>query len=187
MEELMNLESLIQAGSQGQGQQPQQPQQPSAPQTPPSTPVGIGSPNTSPGVDISDVVKQMPASGLKKVAGSVWALFSKISEAMLPLYGLNTPEGKKVASIIKQMNSLTEGATASDIGTAIKSLMQALPPNLQGLDINGIIGMFQNQGGAKGMPPGMPPLPQGAQPPQGAQGAGLEQLLQQSQPQGAPQ
>jgi len=62
----------------------------------------------------------MPVSGLERVASVICAMASKLLELLLPLYGSDSEEGKRLMRAIRTLSPLTKGIKAEDIAAVLK-------------------------------------------------------------------
>jgi len=62
----------------------------------------------------------MPVSGLERIASVICAMASKLLELVLPLYGADSEEGKRLMRAIRTLSPLTKGVRAEDIAAVLK-------------------------------------------------------------------
>lgn len=120
---------------------------------------------------------EMPASGIERIASVIAAMASKLLEILVPLFGSDSEQGKRILRSIRTLSPLTKGVKAEDIGAILKILENVVatrPISPETMEtVKGMAGM-----------PGMPkrevtPSPLPAPPPPGGEGAraGLEGIL----------
>ena len=135
----------------------------------------------SPLGNISNMMKQMPASGIKGMAGSIIAIVIKVLEAILVGYGTESQEGKTILKAIKNLSGVAKGQQTGNMQSVVQSLIAALPQNMQNInpqDLSSALGELMGKGG--GAPGGAAPPPPGAAPPRPPgppQGGGLGAMI----------
>lgn len=64
----------------------------------------------------------MPASGLDRMAAVIAAFASKLLEILVPFYGADSEQGKRIMRARKTISPITQGVTIEDIGAVLKML-----------------------------------------------------------------
>jgi hypothetical protein len=119
------------------------------------------------------MMKSMPASGIKGLASSVVAIVIKVLEMLLMAYGTESQEGKTLLGAIRSLSKMSKGQQTGDIQSVVRSLISALPQDMQNTnpgDITKALSELMGKGGGGG-PGGAPPggpgqsmMPPGANP-----------------------
>jgi hypothetical protein len=141
-----NLAELLKLG---QGARPGQ--SPPVPGSMPTKPGGGALGN------ISNMMNTMPASGIKGLGASMTAIIIKGLEFLLVAYGTNSQEGGNILKAIKNLSSISKGQQTGDATSIVRSLISALPPNMQNIkpgDLVSAISELTGKGGAPADSPG---------------------------------
>jgi hypothetical protein len=112
----------------------------------------------SPLGNITNMMKSMPASGIKGMASSIIAIVIKVLEAILVGYGTESQEGKTILKAIKSLSGISKGQNTGNMQSVVQSLISALPANMQNInpaDLGSALSELMGKGG--GAPPAAPP------------------------------
>ena len=124
-----------------------QPKPGASPPVPGSMPPAKG---PSPLGNITNMMKSMPASGIKGLGASVASILVKVMETLLVGYGTESAEGKNILRAIKSLNTLTKGQQTGNMQSIVQSLIASLPQNMQNInpaDLTSALSELAGKGG----------------------------------------
>jgi len=103
--------------------------------------------------------------GIKEVAKTIFAILSRVTEFAVPLYGMQTEEGKELTKIISSFNKLSGGQqTSGSISSMIQSLISVLPADMQKINPSNLTDLL-TKGSPEGAPTNLPnPATEGLSP-----------------------
>ena len=70
----------------------------------------------------------MPASGLERIGGILASMASKLLEILVPLYGSDSEQGKRLLRAIRTLQPLTKGVRTEDIMAVLQVLENVVSP-----------------------------------------------------------
>ncbi len=144
----MNLKDMILNASQGGGE---------------PTPSGGGAPGTAPTAtpEVKGLLEKLAhangGEGIKEVAKTIFAILSRVTEFAIPLYGMQTEEGKELTKIINSFNKLSGGKeTTASISSMIQSLISILPADMQKINPSNLTDLLTKGSPEGGAPTNLP-------------------------------
>ena len=70
----------------------------------------------------------MPASGLERIGGIIASMASKLLEILVPVYGSDSEQGKRLLRAIRTIQPLTKGIKTEDITAVLQVLENIVAP-----------------------------------------------------------
>lgn len=118
-----------------------------------------GAPDASPQVKglLEKLAHANGGEGIKEVAKTIFAILGRVTEFAVPLYGMQSEEGKELTKIISSFTKLSGNKQTTDnISSMIQSLISILPADMQKINPSNLTDLLTKGSPEGGAPTNLP-------------------------------